>query len=118
MKLPKILFVIDVESVGLHGEGFAVGYVVIDLEGNQLDLGLFACPVNAARGNAAGFKWVGENITELPISHSAPWLVRAAFWRVWREWKEKGAALVTDCGWPVEARFLAQCVDDDPVNRE
>jgi hypothetical protein len=41
-------FVFDVESAGLHGEGFAVGFVVVDREGNKRDEGLFVAPVNSA----------------------------------------------------------------------
>jgi len=34
------------------------------------------------------------------------------------EWQSQEAVLVADCGWPVEARFLAGCIDDHPVSRE
>jgi hypothetical protein len=40
-------------------------------------------------------------------------MVRNGFWRTWLEWKSRGAVLVADCAWPVEARFLAACVDDN-----
>ncbi len=112
---PKIFFVFDVESVGLHGEGFAVGFVVVDREGNKLDQGLFACPLFAASGQPDNFEWCKKNIPAFDTTHNAPWLVRAAFWRKWQEWKEKEAVMVSDCGWPVEARFLAACVDDNPL---
>lgn len=116
--MPELFMVFDVESIGLHGEGFAVGYVVVDREGNTLDSGNFACPVYSAKGTLTGFEWVKSNCQTLPVTHNAPWLMRAAFWRAWREWAGKGAVLVADCAWPVEARFLAQCVDDDPMSRE
>lgn len=32
-----LYMVFDVESIGLHGEGFAVGYVVVDRNGERLD---------------------------------------------------------------------------------
>jgi len=35
--------VFDVESVGLHGEGFAVGYVVVNGDGETLEEGLYIC---------------------------------------------------------------------------
>ena len=44
---------------------------------------------------------------------TSPRQVRAAFWNQWLAHKERGAVLVADCAWPVEARFLASCVDDD-----
>lgn len=119
---PDFFFVFDVESIGLHGEGFAVGFVVIDAEGNQHDCALYSCPPEAARGSAGGHAWVKENCPALPITHRCPWQVRAAFWRNWLDWRARAgsqkAYMVADCGWPVEARFLAACVEDDPMARE
>jgi hypothetical protein len=118
MNTPNRFFVFDVESAGLHGEGYAVGYVVIDRDGNQHEQGMFACPLNSVRGSPDGFKWCRENAPDFNETHDAPWMIRAAFWRRWLEWKDKGAVLAADCAWPVEARFLAQCVDDNPGARE
>ncbi len=118
MKEPiKRYFVFDVESVGLHGEGYAAGFVVLDAEGNKLDSGCFACAPHAARGNEEGFQWIKENAPSLHCSHDSPWQVRAAFWRKWVEHKMPGTVMVADCGWPVEARFLIQCIEDHPVER-
>lgn len=114
----QIFMVFDVESIGLHGEGFAVGYVVIDSEGDMLDQGLYACSLAAAVGTEEGYKWVRKNTPELRETHPSPWKVRAAFWRKWTEWRVQGAALVADCAWPVEARFLLQCIADHPVANE
>jgi hypothetical protein len=116
--IPNIFFVFDVESAGLHGEGYAVGFVVRDREGNKLDQGLYACQLNSVRGHESGFEWVRKNIEPIEPTHESAWLVRAAFWRKWQFWKAKNAVLVADCAWPVEARFLAACVDDHPVERE
>lgn len=117
-KIPNLFFVFDVESVGLHGEGFAVGYVVVDREGNQHEQGVFACPIEAANGTPKNFEWCEKNIPKIEKTHDAPWLMRAAFWRKWLEWNQRQAVMVADCCWPVEARFLAQCVDDKPLGRE
>ncbi len=44
-KAPPIWrFVFDVESMGLYGEGFAVGVVVQDAEGKEVDTLLEHCP--------------------------------------------------------------------------
>jgi len=115
---PKLYMVFDVESVGLHGEGFAVGFVVLDSEGNRHEMCCYACPPFAARGSLQGHEWVKQNCPQLISTHDSPWQMRAAFWRRWQEWKGRGALLVADCAWPVEARFLAQCVDDNPIQRE
>lgn len=46
-------------------------------------------------------------------THESPQMIRQAFWKHWLQWKAVGARLVADCAWPVEARFLAACVDDN-----
>ena len=108
-----LYMVFDCESVGLHGETFAVGYVVIDQDGAVLDSGRYACPTAKAAGPDDGRAWVAENCPFIVATHDFPRQVRAAFWNQWLAHKERGAVLVADCAWPVEARFLASCVDDD-----
>jgi hypothetical protein len=104
--------VFDVESIGLHGEGYAVGWVVLDADGKELDARREACPPAQARGYESGRNWVRLNCPPLPETRATPADIRKEFWAAWAAWKAKGAALVGDCGWPVEARFLAACVDD------
>jgi hypothetical protein len=116
-----LFMVFDVESVGLHGEGFAVGWVVIDHNGSERDSGVAACHPFAAKGTTEGRSWVQEHVTPHLTeewTHGSPQGVRGAFWEAWQRWKEQGAVLVADCCWPVEARFLAACVDDHPNERE
>jgi hypothetical protein len=43
--------------------------------------------------------------------------IRGDFWKAWLRWLNDGAVLCADCAWPVEARFLAACVDDNPSAR-
>lgn len=114
----KIYVVFDVESVGLHGEGFQVGAVVVDEFGQELSNCFFACPPKMAQGTAEGLKWVNENVPKLCTIHETPKQVRNDFWRFWMGWKEQGALLVADCAWPVEARFLRDCVLDKSEERE
>lgn len=108
----------DVESIGLHGEGYAVGFVVVDMDGNELESGLYAVDPESTHGTSKNRQWVRDNIPEIPITHDSKQEMRDAFWQTWRKWADKGAALVADCAWPVEARFLCACVDDDPEARE
>lgn len=114
----KLYMVFDVESVGLHGEGFAVGYVVVNGNGERLEENAFACPPDNARGEHKSRLWVMDNVPAMEYSNQTPSGVRNAFWLRWLHWKAKGALLVADCNWPVEARFLAACVDDSTVWRE
>ena len=112
-----VYFVLDVESVGLHGEGFAVGYVVVDSQGSELASGRFACGPEHASGTDEDRAWIEANVPPIPATHDTPAEVRERFWEAWATWKKLGAVMVADCGWPVEARFLAACVDDYPAAR-
>ena len=115
MDLPSLWFVFDVESVGLHGEGFAVAYVVVDRDGRSVAHACYQSPPQLAAGDLSGHSWVRENWKGTPDVGMLPTAVavRRAFWNDWTAWKGKGAAAVADCGWPVEARFFAACVDAD-----
>lgn len=108
----QLFMVFDVESIGLHGEGFAVGYVVVNRAGETLAEDTMACDPAHAGGTLTNREWVAANVPAMAYDHPTPAAVRHAFWNRWMRWKEKGAVLVADCCWPVEARFLAACVDD------
>lgn len=112
--IPAMVF--DVESIGLHGDGYAVGYVVIQ-DGKEVESGMFACPASKANGADSDRLWVYENIPQIAPDSPDPLAVRENFWCRWMEWKAKGALLAADCAWPVEARFLAACVDASPDER-
>jgi hypothetical protein len=113
----KTYFVFDVESVGLHGEGFAVGIVVINEDQEILCEYLLVCPMpHAKRISDHDAEWCRSNIPPMIATHVWPRAIRAEFMRIWSNWKEDGATMVADCNWPVEARFLNQCVDDNPID--
>lgn len=118
MDRDQLYMVFDVESIGLHGEGFAYGYVVISADGRQFDAGRRATDPVYARGPASGHRWVKENVPEMECEAANTYTLRAHFWERWQHWKAEGALLVADCAWPVEARFLAACVDDQSSVRE
>jgi hypothetical protein len=109
--------VFDVESIGLHGEGYAFGSVVIDDLGRLVSTARHACDPAKAAGIAEDRRWVSENVPPIYITCDSPFEVRYLFWQIWQNWRRDGAILVADCAWPVESRFLCQCVDDDPDNR-
>ena len=115
---PNLFMVFDVEAIGLHGEGFAVGFVLVDREGNRQAEGLVACPRETCSGTPDNHVRIAQMVAPITPTHAQPRDMRTAFWNQWLVWKERGAVLVADCCWPVESRFLAACVDDDPVARE
>lgn len=113
----KLWLVFDVESVGLHGEGFAVGWVVWDQKRGYVADGYVACDPDAANGTEEAREWVRANVKVKP-DRADPRGVRDFFWTVWRDWAAEGAVLAADVAWPVEARFLADCISDVPTERE
>lgn len=112
-------FVFDVESIGLHGEGFAVGGGVY-INGAAQSEFRFCCPTEAALGSALGRAWVGDNVPVMEITHRALPGLRQAFWWEWEKAKVRypNILMAAECGWPVEARFLAACVDQNPSERQ
>lgn len=110
--------VFDVESIGLHGEGFAVAWVVVDSTGEKLDEGCLACNPDLCAGTDEARQWVAENVPVLAGVLSTKQHLRNAFWHTWRHWADQGAVLVADCPWPVEANFLSACVNLNHRERE
>lgn len=117
MMTPDLFMVFDVESIGLHGEAFAVGYVVTG-PGMQAMAGTtYACSPDTAQGTEEGRIWIAKNCPPIAANCETPREVRDRFWQDWLMFKERGAVLVADCQWPVEARFLIACIDDAPDER-
>lgn len=115
-------FVFDVESIGLHGEAFAVGWVVVDGDGKESSSGLIHCPSGAASGTENVREWVNKNCPPISMSEGkyvlSPMRVREEFWPVLQDFKSNGGCVVADCAWPVEAGFLIKCIADDSFVRD
>lgn len=114
-------FVFDVESIGLHGQAFAVAGGVYDRDGNTLHEFAFHCHPDNADGELSDRDWIMANVSQstASVGKIEPRGVRNAFWREWIDAKEKwpGITMAVECGWPVEARFLNACIDDDRGER-
>lgn len=119
--------ILDVESVGLHGEGFAAALAIADSEtGRVLEFSYFGCPSETARGTDEARAWIEEHVVPyLPSPNlGTPYEVRQGFWEYYTDWRVKaksqgvGFSLWADCGFPVEDRFLLTCIDDSLVTRE
>lgn len=109
----RAFFVFDVESIGLHGEGFAVaGGVYLENGAVQWEF-CFCCHPENAEGNEFDRKWVTDNVPVIEITHRTPAQLRLAFWGQWvKAWADK-TEMAAECLWPVEARFLRDCIADD-----
>lgn len=106
------LFVFDVESAGLHGEAYAAGYVVWNA-GQEIERGTFACEPESVRGLTLDHLWISQNVPPIDVNRNSPGAVRQALWDRWMLWKGENTVMAADCAWPVEARFLAACVDEN-----
>jgi hypothetical protein len=115
----QLYMVFDVESVGLHGEGFAVGWTVVDETGKEESFGCAYCDHETAEGTPEDREWVKANVAlpSVPTGKSRdeegsilvwdrPYMVRLDFWNTWELYQSHGALLVSDCAWPVETNFL------------
>lgn len=110
-------FVFDVESIGLHGEAFAVAFLVFD-EFQVFEEVCYACNRELARGDLSDHEWVAKNVPELPTNAASPEHVRELFWKKLRYWKKEGAHIWAQNTWPVDSGIVGACIQDDPVNRK
>jgi hypothetical protein len=119
---PPHWFIIDVESVGLHGEAFAVAWQVFDTNADPLPFrnGAWASfDPNYAKGTDPDRKWVEKNVPDLKPYEGSMRGIRERFWLEWEDVKKEfpGIVMAAECAWPVEANFLNQCIADDPIKR-
>ena len=72
--------VFDVESIGLHGDGFAVAWVVVNRNGERLGEGCLACDPAQCGGTHEGRLWVAEHVPALEATSPTPQHMRNGFW--------------------------------------
>lgn len=121
MRIPFPWFVFDVESVGLFGQGFAVGYVVIGENGKELSSSWYGVPLDKAVSyyqtpdNIDGYNWCLRNIpsevlegnTDLPTMYQT-------FTKLLETAIKKNYSIIADCPFPVEANFLLDVQKHNP----
>lgn len=112
-------FIFDVESIGLHGEGFAVAGGIY-INGAAQSEFRFCCPLEEAKGDDDDREWVKANVPVMEITHRQPITVREAFWSEWEKAKKRypDIKMAGECIWPVEAGFVASCVKDNIATRK
>jgi hypothetical protein len=115
--MKKNIFMFDVESNGLYGEGFAVGAIVSDNKGNVLDT--FELKSVEGEKNIDN-DWVKENVlqylSDMPTVQTTKEL-RTEFYNFYMKHKEN-SRIFSDCNYPVETTFLADVAKDDLENRQ
>ena len=131
MSNSPLFLVFDVESVGLYGDGFAVGWVMIDLNGKEHESGLFVSDWRKAKAfNQKGaIEWVEANLPPMEITHQNRESLCFDFFNVLQRWLLNGrershpkvCSIWADWGYPVETNFLRRCraaaywmIEDDP----
>lgn len=112
----KNLFVFDVESQSLHGTGFAVGCIVSDPKGNEID----RFELLSLEGKANANDWVKKNVipnlqdmktceTDLEL--------RNEFFKFYQKHADS-CNVYSDVNFPVETNFLSAVANDDLINRK
>lgn len=106
-------FVFDVESVGLYGDPFAVGWVVMLENGIKLEEGLMSCldKENIWPGDLDDMAWVRNNVPAMDRTHQNIGSMLCDFWEVYLRNKE--CTFAADCPFPVETRFLNRLLADN-----
>lgn len=115
--MKDMIFLFDVESTSLHGEGFAVGAVVVDRQTGAI---IDRFELLSEEGEAKANEWVKENVIPhllsmdvVPTSRE----LRDRFYDYYMQWKDK-CDVYSDVNFPVETNFLSAIVADDPEGRQ
>jgi hypothetical protein len=106
----------DVESNGLHGAAFAVAAVVMDEKLRVLGEFLGRTPL---RGQVD--PWVKDNVLPpmqtMPVNYRSARAMRDDFWKWFVAARTNSTQVLVDNPYPVEARFLIACQQDDLKGR-
>lgn len=103
--------VIDVESMGLYGEPFAVGWVLVDSKGSELDCGYLGYPDGYAVGSLRDREWVEQYVVPtLPECNTSSFTeLCKKFGHKLNQYQQDYLFLAVwaDCMFPVETNFFA-----------
>lgn len=114
--MKKNLFVFDCESTSLHGSTFAVGCIVANHEGREID----RFELLSLEGKEKAGDWVKGNV--IPnlsdmLTCKTDLDLRNRFFDFYMKHKDS-CDIYSDVNYPVETNFLADVVSDDMNNRE
>ena len=114
--MKKNILIFDVESTSLYGTGFAVGAVVTNKSGIEIDKFELLSKEGAEKAN----DWVKENVipnlSDMPTCETDKEL-RDAFFNFYMKYKET-SEIWSDVNFPVETNFLSSVVADDIEGRQ
>lgn len=107
----------DIESNGLHGDAFAVAGVLMNSKREIVSQFESRCPITGPVD-----EWVAANvlgpIQDMPETAADGRALRNAFWAWYMKVKPQADMIVAANPYPVEARFLIDCQNDDMAERE
>lgn len=110
------ILLFDVESTSLHGTGFAVGAIVVNKYGSEID----RFELLSKEGSTKVGDWVKKNVlpnlSDMPTCETDKDL-RTAFFDFYMKHKET-AEIWSDVNFPVETNFLSAIVNDNLAERE
>ena len=117
-------FCIDVESVGLYGNPFAVAYVIYNNDGFIMDKHLEYCPIDTNNCLESDLKWIKENV--LPhfkdVNYTCDNVSELCnnFWNRWIDANKRYeiVVMIGDVIYPVETNFISRCIQFDLKNRQ
>lgn len=112
----KNIFFFDVEATSLHGFGFAVGAIVCDALGNEIDRFERLSTRGAETANESVKENVLPNLSGMP-SVAFNRMLRDEFLKFYLQHKDT-CEIWSDVNFPVETNFLSAIVADDPDGRQ
>ena len=103
----------DIESNGLHGEAFSVGAVLLDSDNHEvIDEYIGRCPIEGEVDEWVQAK-VLPSLKGVKEDCKDSRELRDNFWKWYKRAKTRADIVLTNNPYPVEARFLIACQDDD-----
>lgn len=121
-------FIIQAQSMGLYGEIFAIGFIVINSDGEILKEGILKCPHQLAQGLDSDREWVNkhviaatEKITSNHISiFNTPKELYENIWEIWLEMKKQYEKLycASYIGYPIIMNLFYKCVMKNVESRQ
>lgn len=116
------IFSFDVETIGLYGEVFAVGAVILSNENKEINSLFLRADDKLANGFDDDRKWIRENVIPnlYPINCTSLYELRNKFWEFYTKCLEKypNIIFIADCSSPCESGFLRACIMDDFESRK